>query len=316
MKTMKRTLSICIILLATSSLFAQQELMVSQYMFNGLFLNPAYAGSHKYWEATALHRSQWVSLDGAPTTQLIGIDGPVADEKIGLGAIVLHDQIGDTRQFEFSANGSYHLDLDSERKNRLSFGLRAGFSNYTARLDETLVFDNDDPVFISPIENEFIPKLGAGVYFYNPKFYVGLSVPTIFAADDNLEVDPIGLFEGTDDIYFENHMFLNAGYVYEISENLVLKPNVLIKYHPAAPLQADINANLLINQKFWAGVSYRTNDAIIGILEFNVTDQIRIGYAYDFTLSDLADYSNGSHEVMLGYNFGKEIVKMKSPRYF
>ncbi len=290
--------------------------MVSQYMFNGQFINPAYSGSHEYWEASALHRSQWVSLDGAPVSQILGVDGPVANGKIGLGAIVLHDDIGDTEQFEFMANGAYHLDLDSERKNRLSFGLSAGFTSYSFDFDETKVFDANDEVFQNRLENKFVPKLGAGVYFYTDRLYAGVSVPTLFAGDDDLSVKADSLSGGTDDIYFEDHVFFNAGYVLDAGANLKIKPNVLVKYHPSAPVQLDLNVNFLLYERLWLGASYRTSSDIIGIVEFNITPQLRVGYAYDFTLSDIGDYSSGGHEVMLGYNFGKDIIKMKSARYF
>lgn len=313
MLDMKRLIIALVIVTCTLGLSAQQEILVSQYMFNGLFLNPAYAGTHKYWEATALHRSQWVNLDGAPTTQLLEIDGPLSDEKIGLGFIVSHDDIGDTEQFEFSANGSYHLDLDEDQRNKLSFGLRAGFTNYSFRFDETMVFDAGDQVFQDKIENEFVPKLGAGVYFYNDRMYAGVSVPTLFAGDDNLSLDPDA---NLDKIYFENHLFITGGYVFEASENIMVKPNVLVKYHPNAPVQLDLNTNVLLYEKVWLGLSYRTSSALVALVEYNITPQIRAGYAYDATFNDISDYSSGSHEVMLGYNFGKEVIKMKSPRYF
>lgn len=314
---MKRLIIILVTGIASMGLYAQQEVLVSQYMFNGLFINPAYSGSHKFWEATALHRSQWVNLEGAPVSQLLQIDGPIADEKIGLGFIVGHDKIGDTEQFDFTVNASYHLDLDAERKNKLSFGLRAGITNYTFRGDETSVFDENDPVFQDRIENEYVPKIGAGVYFYNERMYVGVSVPTLFAGDNSLSFKPDTAARGaTDEIYFEEHVFVNAGYVIDAGENVKVKPSVLIKYHPSAPVQVDFNTNVLLYEKVWIGASYRTSSALIGMLEYIITPQIRVGYAYDLTFNDLSNYSNGSHEVMVGYNFGKEVIKMKSPRYF
>lgn len=300
----------------TLSLWSQQEVMVSQYMFNGLFINPAYSGSHDYWEASALHRSQWVSLDGAPVSQVIGADGPLANGKLGVGGVIVNDKIGDTKQFSFMANGSYHLDLDSEQKNRLSFGLSAGFTNYSYKFDETTVFDAGDEVFSNTIENKYVPKLGAGVYFYSDRFYAGASVPTLFAGDDQLSIKANGDSLGTDDVHYENHFFFNTGYVFDAGANLKVKPNILVKYHPSAPLQADINLNFLLYEKLWLGASYRTASDIIGIVEFNITPHLRVGYAYDFTLSDIGDYSSGGHEVMLGYSFGKEVIKMKSARYF
>jgi len=300
------------------TMFAQNEVMVSQYMFNGLFINPAYAGSHKYWEATALHRSQWVDFEGAPKSQLLEIDGPLADDRIGLGAILMHDDIGDTEQFEFSANAAYRLGLNEDRSRILAFGLRAGVSNFTARLDQTAIVDETDPVFTSGgPQNELVPKLGLGAYYYSERAYAGISIPTVFAGDDNLSfLSDSSSISNTDDVFYENHFFVNGGVFFPVSESIGLKPNVLIKYHPSAPVEVDINLNALINEVFWLGVSYRTNDAIIGLLEVNVTKQIRFGYAYDFTLTDIANYSSGSHEVMLGYNFGKEVIKMKSPRLF
>lgn len=291
---------------------AQQDVMLSQYMFNGLFLNPAYSGTHDFAEATALYRTQWVGFDGAPKTQTFGIEGPIANELMGIGLTFVNDQLGDTRQTEVFANWSYHLFLDAEGKTRLSFGIRAGFSDYTANLTETEVWDNDDPVFNQDVSNEFVPKFGAGVYVYHKRWYAGLSVPTIYAADKNVRfnINDVG------DRYFEPHSYLTAGYVFILNGDLRLKPSVLFKYLPDTPFQADINCNLLVKNTFWIGASYRTGDAVVGLLEYNIGSNFRIGYAYDFTTSKLNDYNSGSHEVMLSYKFAKDPIKTKTPRYF
>lgn len=290
---------------------AQQDPMVSQYMFNGLFLNPAYAGTHRYVEATALYRAQWTGLDGAPTTQTFGIDGPISNELMGLGLTFINDQIGDTRQTEIFANWSYHLLLDKEGKTKFSFGLKAGISNYTSKLTETFVFDNNDPVFSQDQTNEFVPKFGAGIYVYAKKWYAGLSVPTIYAADQNIRIE----INGTGGKYFEPYAYLTGGYVWVVNSDLAIKPSILFKYFPDAPLQSDINCNLLIKNTFWIGASYRTGDAVIGILEYDISN-FRIGYSYDFTTSQLNNYNNGSHEIMLSYRFSNEPIKTKTPRYF
>ncbi len=291
---------------------AQQEILQSQYMFNNLFINPAYAGTHKFAEATALHRSQWVGFEGAPRTQTFGIEGPISNEQMGLGLTVINDRLGDTRQTEVFANWSYHLFLDDAGQTKVSFGIRAGFSDYSANLSETNVFDNGDPVFSQDIGNEFVPKFGAGVYFYSRKWYAGLSVPTIFAADNNVRFN----INDVSDRYFQPHTYLTAGYVYEINEDFALKPSFLIRYLDGAPLQADINCNLLVKNTFWFGVSYRTGDAVVAIVEVNFLQDFRAGYSYDITTSRLNQYSFGSHEVMLSYRFGKDAVKTLSPRYF
>lgn len=312
MKVMRKLIFMCFGILALSQAYAQQEMMVSQYMFNGIFINPAYTGSHPFAEATALYRTQWTGFEGAPKTQTFGIDGPISDETMGLGLTVVHDKLGDTRQTEVFANWSYHLFLDQQGKTRLSFGIRAGFSDYSSRLSETKVFDDGDPIFSQDQFNVLVPKFGAGTYLYSDIWYVGLSVPTVFAADKNVRFQ----ISDVSDRYFKPHTYLTGGYIFKTSSNFAIKPSVLIKYLKGAPLQADLNCNLLIKNTFWIGASFRTGDAIIGLLEYNIGDNLRIGYAYDFTTSDLNKHNNGSHEIMLSFKFSKDIIKTKTPRYF
>lgn len=309
---MQRILTLIIIGLAATQAGAQQEMLMSQYMFSGLFINPAYSGTHPYAEATGLYRTQWTGFDGAPSTQTFGVEGPIANEIMGLGLTFIHDRLGDTRQTEVFANWSYHLFLDSDGKNRLSFGLRAGFADYTAKLSETFVFEEGDPVFMEDVGHEFVPKFGAGIYFYSRRWYAGFSIPTLYAADDGVRfnINDVG------DRYFEPHSYLTAGYVFDVNANLQVKPSFLVRYVSDAPVQADINCNLLIKNTFWIGASYRTGDAIVGILEYNIGNDLRAGYAYDFATTAIGDYSSGSHEFMLSYKFGRDPIKTKSPRYF
>ncbi len=309
---MKKIIIILIGILTANFALAQQEILLSQYMFSGLFINPAYSGSHKFAEATALYRSQWTGFDGAPRTQTFGIEGPLNNEIMGIGLTFSNDKLGDTRQTEVFANYSYHLFLDADGKNKISFGVRAGFADYTAYLSETKVFDNGDPIFSENQANEFVPKFGLGVYYYSTLWYAGLSVPTIFAGDKNVRfnINDVG------DRYFEPHSYLTAGYVAILNENLTLRPSILVRTVSNAPVQADINCNLLIKNTFWIGASYRTGSAIVGLLEYNIGNDFRVGYAYDFSTSALNDYNNGSHEIMLSYKFAKGIIKTNSPRYF
>ncbi|MEM7163529.1 MAG: type IX secretion system membrane protein PorP/SprF [Bacteroidota bacterium] len=311
---MKRVIYIALMILAGNSLFAQQEVMVSQYMFNGLFLNPAYAGSHDYAEATALYRNQWVNFDGAPVTQVIGYDTPIMNRQGGLGFTVVNDDIGDTHTFEVFANAAYHMNLDAEGKNRLAMGLKLGVTHYSSNYDLSRIVDSGDPVFENNIDGQLIPKFGGGIYYYNDISYVGLSLPTFFVGDNSIieAYDSLSVENG----YFETHYFLNGGVVFKLNNDLAMKPNLLFKYHPAAPLEVDINCNFLLKEVLWLGASYRTGDALTALVEYNFTPKFRAGFAYDFTLTDIANYSNGSYEVMLGYQFGENIVKAKSPRYF
>jgi len=307
---MKRILILLVTLCGTLSMEAQQELMVSQYMFNGLLLNPAYAGTHDYFSASLLHRSQWAKFDGAPTSQVFAIDGPIANNKLGVGLMINNDQIGVISQLDISANIAYHLQLG---KGDLSFGLRAGGASYSANLSDVVVWDGNDQVYSSnDIQGKFIPKFGFGVYYHSEKFFAGLSVPVIYALDDDLIVQG-----STAENYFTQHYYANVGVVLEPSTNLAIKPSILVKVEPAAPVQVDMNCNFLLYRRMWIGVGYRTGDAIIGMLEYNITPQLRAGYAYDFTTTDIGTYSNGSHEIMLGFDFGKDLeIKKRSPRYF
>ncbi|MDZ4751581.1 MAG: type IX secretion system membrane protein PorP/SprF [Flavobacteriales bacterium] len=306
---MKKLLAFSMLLSISAFAIGQQELMISQYMFNGLVLNPAYAGTHPYWSTSVLHRSQWVNFDKAPVTQTLCIDGPIAKRKLGLGFTLSNDKIGITRQMEAGANLSYKLFLGS---GNLSFGLRASVASYNADLTDAKIWDAGDPVYQNNIQGEMIPKVGFGAYYYTTKWYAGFSVPVVYAADQNIIPDNSDLNR-----YFTNHMYLHAGYVFEPSLTLAVKPSVLVKYEAGAPVEVDINCNLMFFQKYWLGVGYRTGDALVAMAEWNITPQFRLGYAYDYTLTDIADYSSGSHEVMLGFDFGKDVsLKTRSPRYF
>ncbi|MEZ4739008.1 MAG: type IX secretion system membrane protein PorP/SprF [Flavobacteriales bacterium] len=300
------------ILLAGGSLglYAQQEVMVSQYMFNQLFLNPAYAGSHDYVSSSLLHRSQWLQVEGAPRTSMMAIDAPMMNGKMGAGLSIVHDQIGVSRDLDIAGHYAYHIRLNSTSK--LAFGLRAGLSLYSAQLTDLKYWDQNDQIFQNNLSNKPVGKFGFGMYWYDASSYVGLSVPTIYAADGQLSMNAGDALEH----YFTQHYYLHAGKVFPISESIDLKPSTMVKFTPAAPVEADINCNLLYRERVWLGVGYRTGDAIVGMLEYQVNPQLRIGYAYDMTTSKIRHYSSGSHEIMLGIDFGKDPIRIKSPRYF
>jgi len=298
--------AICALL--TGALSAQQEIMMSQYMFNGLFLNPAYAGSHPYTSASLLHRAQWTQMEGAPRTSLLGIDGPVIGDKMALGFTLVHDQIGVSRDLELAGQYAYRLRVSDH--GRLAFGLKAGLSVYSAHLNELTYWDANDQVFQANIKNALVGKFGFGIYYNDDRSYIGLSVPTLYAADDALTASSTAAH------YFVKHYYLNAGRVFELNESFDLKPSVLVKVEPQAPVQADVNCNVLYRERLWFGAGYRTGDALVAMLEYQFTPQLRLGYAYDMTTSRLQPYSGGSHEVMLGLDLGRDLIKIKTPRYF
>lgn len=289
---------------------AQQEVMVSQYMFNGLFLNPAYAGSHPFTSASLLHRDQWTGMAGAPVTSMLAIDAPLWNERMGLGFTLVHDQIGVSRDLEMASQYAYSIRTGTN--GRLAFGLKAGLSLYSAKLSELVYWDQNDPLYQQNIRNVTVGKFGSGLYWHNHRSYVGLSVPTIYAADGRV----VKAAESTSDHYFTQHYYLYAGHVFEINEDLDLKPSTLVKFQPEAPPQADLNLNALYRERFWLGIGYRTGASVTGMVEYQVNPMFRIGYAYDMTTSALRRYNGGSHEVMLGIDLGKDPVRIKTPRYF
>jgi type IX secretion system PorP/SprF family membrane protein len=284
--------------------------MVSQYMFNQLFLNPAYAGSHDYMSSSLLHRSQWLQVEGAPRTSMMAIDAPLMNGKMGAGFSIVHDQIGVSRDLDIAGHYAYHIRINNGSK--LAFGLRAGLSLYSAQLSDLKYWDQNDQIFQGNLANKPVGKFGFGMYWYDASSYIGLSVPTIYAADGQLSMDAGDAL----DHYFTQHYYLHAGKVFPISESIDLKPSTMVKYTPAAPVEADINCNILYRERVWMGVGYRTGDAIVGMVEYQVNPQLRIGYAYDMTTSKIRHYSSGSHEIMLGIDFGKDPIRIKSPRYF
>ena len=290
--------------------FAQQDAMVSQYMFNGLFLNPAYGGTHSYFTSSLLYRTQWTGFSGAPKTELLEIDGPFAkDDKMGLGLIISHDKIGVTDQTDYYGTYSYKVKLG---KDKLSFGLRAGVSNYKAKLTTLTYWDEDDEVFAENISSNLIPKFGYGMYYYGEKYYAGFTIPSLIAYDKGYKFS----LDVEKSSYMRRHYYLNGGYIFPLNESFKLKPSMLMKYVPNAPLQGDISANVMYKEMIWFGVTYRTKNAVIILAEYQTNFRLRIGYSFDYSTSLLKDYSNGTHEIVIAYDFGREITKTKTPRFF
>jgi type IX secretion system PorP/SprF family membrane protein len=260
--------------------------------------------------ASLLHREQWTGIDGAPRTSLLGIDGPFLGDKMGLGFTLAHDAIGVSRDLEMA--GSYAYRIRTGANSHLAFGLKAGLSLYSARLSDLTYWDAQDAVYQQNVRNAVVGKFGFGLYWHDDRSFVGLSVPTLYAADGKIAAD----IATAPEHYYEQHFYLYTGRVFELNEDFDLKPSILVKYQPQAPPEVDLNCNVLYRERFWLGVGYRTGDALVGMLEYQVSPMFRVGYAYDMTTSALRDYTHGSHEVMLGIDLGRDPIKIKTPRYF
>ncbi|WP_185154369.1 type IX secretion system membrane protein PorP/SprF [Fulvivirga sp. M361] len=283
--------------------YAQQQAMFTQYMFNGLVLNPAYAGSHETVSATALAREQWTGIDGAPSTQTFSLHSPVVNQRFALGLVLLHDEIGVTDQTGAYLSYAYRIPVSENIK--LSFGLQGGVTFFDARLSEA--FENDQVgIDVSESQGNF----GFGTYIYSDRFYAGISVPQLLENEfdrDNPDSDS----------RIVRHYFGTVGYVFDLSRSLKLKPNILVKAVDGAPLEFDVNANFLIHDIVWLGVSWRSFDSFDALVQFQVTPKLQFGYAYDFaTTSELRRVNGGSHEFMVNYRFGSNKSRIITPRYF
>ena len=297
-------------LLKGISAFPQQGALMSHYMFNGLLLNPGYAGTKDYVSTSLLYRKQWAGLEGAPETQSASIHGPLKKKKSGLGFYVFKDKIGVTSQTEIFGSFSYHLPLPNAK---LSFGMQFGINSFKSDIVNLKFWDPQDKVFNYNTYSNTLPNVGFGAYYYQTLFYAGFSIPGLISYNPN---EKFSVKKDTITYRYNRRYLFTSGYVIETEGAIKLKPSVLIKYERNSPLQIDINMNILINDIFWVGASYRNRDAIVAILEYQINRKLRLGYSYDYTISKLRTIESGSHEIMLGYDFGYDVLKMKTPRYF
>lgn len=310
MKSIRILVLAIIIACAGKQAMAQQEAMYTQYMFNTLAINPAYAGSRNVTSATALYRNQWVGIAGAPRTATLSIDAPIESKKVGLGLQVYSDRLGITNTNGAIASYAYRIRMD---KGTLALGLQGGVSQYRANFSSVnLGSDANYDMAFSQNVNKMLLDFGVGVYYNTDKFYLGLSSPQLLNNKlTNLKVEGDNSFSGQ-----AMHLFLATGYVFQLNDDLHLKPSVLIKYVKGAPIEGDLNATLWVSDVIGFGAQYRTEADISGLVEFQVSPQIRLGYAYDHSTTKLVQYNSGSHEIMLRYEFGFTKGKILSPRFF
>ena len=305
---MKKLKLLFFTVLIAQQISAQQDPQYTQYMYNMNIINPAYAGISEGLSVGALYRSQWVGLDGGPETFTFNIHSPVG-KQLALGLSVISDKIGPVEETNTYVDVSYTIPLGMET--RLAFGVKGGFTFHDIAIAESQItlVDLSDPFFANAI-NETTPNIGAGVYFYKPnKYYISISVPNIL---NGVHLDANGTKIGSE----SEHLFTAAGYVFDLSENFKLKPHALLKYAFDAPVSYDLNANLFMYDLVEFGVGYRLDDSFSTMINFQVTKDLRIGYAYDAINSGLDIVTNSSHEVFINYDFNFSSKISRSPRYF
>jgi len=306
---MKKVLFLIVLALITVNAFAQQDPMYTQYMYNTLSVNPGYAGSRDALSITGLIREQWVGIDGAPSTQSLTLHSPIYNDNMGLGLSVVNDRVGPIHQTMLFADYSYSIQTTANAK--LAFGLKAGVNILQADLLALHANNPGDPAIYNA-DNKLLPNVGVGVYYYSDKGYIGLSAPKL------LQQTIQSYNNGTVQENIERrHYFLIGGYVFDLSENIKFKPSFLVKAVQGAPLSVDLSGNFFFNEKLGIGLAHRLDDSFSGLLQYYFTPQFRVGYAYDFTMTELRHYNSGSHELMLGYDFNfVDDTRIRSPRFF
>ncbi len=304
--------------LLLTTLQAQQNVQYSMYRFNGLYINPAYAGSHDVLSANAIYRNQWLKMKGAPQTASVAAHSPFKNERLALGAIYTYDQIGVTKTNSFTASFAYRVPIGKKKKVKLSLGLSAGFSHYSANLNSVATTDANDPNFAGNNQSRWLPNVGVGIYFYSDRFFAGVALPHILL---NRLSGPMSVFETSPDIarqYY--HLLVTGGYVFNLGKKVKFVPSFLLKYVPAhAPVTFDFNATFVFVDRLWLGAAYRFNDSYNFMAAVNITRQLRLGYTYDLTVSPLRGYTSGTHEVALSFDFifkRNNVISPRQMKYF
>lgn len=304
---MKIIYTILLTLFIINGINAQQDPQYTQYMYNTMSVNPAYAGSNGHTIINLLGRTQWVGIDGAPDTQTLSFDTPLGYSGIGLGINLTNDRIGPANEIFLDINGSY--TIRTSYNGNLAFGLKLGGRHLNVDWNKGRVQNRGDKKLEGNI-NKFLPTIGGGLYYYTDKWYLGAAIPNFISTDHYDDTN-----NGGDVAQERLHLFIIGGYVFDLSQNIKFKPAVLVKAVNGAPLSIDVSANLLFNEKLTAGLAWRWDDSISALLGFQASRNLYIGFAYDLTSSNYSNYNSGTYELMLRYEILKDQV-MKSPRFF
>lgn len=286
--------------------YAQQDAQFTQYMYNTININPAYAGSRGVMSIFGLHRTQWVGMDGAPTTNAFSVNTPINNSNLGVGVSFLNDKIGPTNENNISVDLSYTIQTNETYK--LSFGIKGSANLFDLDAGKLNPADPGDN-HLQNVSNKFTPNVGAGVYFHSDKFYAGLSVPnfiqTTSYSDNDYSINKKEI----------NYYFI-TGYVFDFNPNLKFKPALLTKLVQGAPLQVDASANFMLYDKFVIGAAYRWSASLSALVGFQVTDGLYIGYGYDHETTELKNYNSGSHEIFLRFELFNNYDRLTTPRFF
>lgn len=289
-----------------SSSYAQQDAQFTQYMYNTISVNPAYAGSRGVMSVFGLYRTQWVGLDGAPETSSFSLNTPLSNSNLGLGVSLLNDKIGPTNKNTLSGDLSYTVPTSETFK--LSFGIKATANLFNLDVNKLSPENQGDPQFQN-LNSKISPNVGAGIYWHSDKTYIGFSIPN-FIEKDRYSDNDVAIYKD------KIHYYFIAGHVFDIDPYVKFKPALLTKMVKGAPLQVDVSGNFMFNDKFVVGIAYRWSAAVSAMAGFQITDGMYVGYGYDHETTRLNRYNSGSHEIFLRFEFLNNYSRITSPRFF
>lgn len=302
---MRTKIILCFVLLTSLAGFCQQDSQFTQYMYNTININPAYAGSRGSLSFFGLHRSQWMGIDGAPETNSFSVNAPIL-EQVGAGFSFISDRIGPIEENTISADISYTIKTSENYK--LSFGIKGTGNFFNLDAQKLNPADAGDSKFQN-LKNNFTPNLGAGIYLHSKKFYAGISVPNFFEKT-NYNDNSVSVNEE------KMNFYIISGYVFDLNDNIKFKPAFLAKTVEGSPLQADFSGNFLLYEKFTLGAAYRWDAAVSALAGFQITNGLFIGYGYDAETTKLRKYNSGSHEIFLRFDIFSRNNRIISPRFF
>ncbi len=291
--------------------YGQQDPMYSQYVFNGLLINPAYAGSREVLNATALYRNQWAGIPGAPKTGAFSLDSPIKSQKVGLGMNVVFDKIGLTSHTGISGIYSYKVYF---KQSCLSFGVQAGVGFYNSNNSEINDGSSAYDQSFAETYHRILPNFSFGTYYHTDRFYAGLSIMDILGNTIQKEMYPN--LSNDLNINVVSHFFYNSGYLFNLTPDIGFQPSFLLKYVGGAPLEADLNGVITMYNFLALGLSYRSFASLDFLMQVKVNKQLSLGYSYEYSTTELNNFTNGSHEIILRYQFDLSQSRILSPRFF
>lgn len=305
---MHRFITPILIFLFPFYLNGQLYVMSDHYVHNALAINPAYSGSQEALNATFLYRNYWSEFEGSPKTMSMSIHTPLNHERMGLGIFIMNDNIGVSKETSFVGNYAYRMDLGY---GKLALGLGVGMIIHVTDWNKLAARDADDEQLADNSSTGLMPDFSAGIYYTTKKYFMGLSVPLFLSHVYNSQTDKYK----TRNDFKEYNYFYNAGYTFDINPAVKFFPSLLVKYHKGNTPQIDINSQIILKNRVWLGAAYRSSNVIVAMLQYQVNNQLRIAYSYDFVIGKYGQYNNNSHEIMLNYVFNYS-TEVTGPRQF